>query len=113
VGVFRFLIEGTVREAGTGRLLGRLLVKAWDKDVLKDDHLGDAITDEDGHFEIRFTDLAFRDVVEQRPDVYLKVYAPDGTTELCTTEANVRRNARAQEHYEILVPAERLAATGG
>jgi len=110
VGVFRFLIEGTVREAGSGRPLGRLVVRAYDKDFLFDDHLGDAITDESGAFEIRFTNLAFRDVIEQRPDVYLKVFSADGTTELCSTKASVRRNARAQEHYEILVTAEQLGA---
>jgi hypothetical protein len=110
VGVFRFLIEGTVREVGSGRALERLVVRAYDKDVVFDDYLGDAITDDAGYFEIRFTNLVFQDVVEQRPDIYLKVFAPDGTTELCSTQASVRRDARAQEHYEILVPPERLAA---
>lgn len=104
VGVFRFRIEGTVREAGSGRPLASLVVRAYDKDVMLDDHLGDAVTDESGRFEIRFTDLAFRDVIEQRPDVYLKIFSPDGTTALCSTEASVRHNARATEHYEILVP---------
>jgi hypothetical protein len=110
MGVFRFRIEGTVREEGSERPLAGLVVRAYDKDVFSDDHLGDAVTDPVGRFDIHFTDLAFRDVVEQRPDVYLKVFAPDGSSELFSTEDSVRRNARAEEHYDILVPGDRLAA---
>jgi carotenoid cleavage dioxygenase len=108
--MFRFRVVGRVREAGSERPLRDLLVRAYDKDLLRDDHLGDAKTDETGSFEIEFTELAFRELGEQRPDVYLRIFDPSGRTELHSTASAVRHQARVQEHFEIRVPAEKLAA---
>ena len=110
MGTFRFHVVGTIREVGSGRPLPDLLVKAYDKDLFVDDHLGDATTDAAGRFEIQFTDLAFKDAFEQRPDVYLRIFDSGGATEIYSTVTAVRRDARAQEFFEIRVPAERLAA---
>lgn len=102
---FRFRISGVVREQGSGRALANLLVRAFDQDLLMDDALGSTTTDAEGRFEIQFTELAFQDAVETRPDVYLRVYDPDGHRVLAHTRNAVRRNARAEEHFEIEVPA--------
>lgn len=110
MGTFRFHVLGEVREAGSRRPLAGLLVRAYDRDPLIDDHLGDARTDAEGRFEIHLTESAFKDVLEQRPDVYLRIFDAAGSTELCSTAAAVRRRARAQEFFEIQVPAGKLAA---
>jgi hypothetical protein len=112
MGPFRFHVVGSVREAGSDRPLRDLLVRAYDKDLFFDDHLGDARTDADGRFEIQFTELAFKDVFEQRPDVYIRIFDSAGATELYSTADAVRHEARAQETFEIRVPSERLAAVG-
>jgi hypothetical protein len=97
-----------VREADSGRPLAGILVQAYDKDVLFDDFLGSDRTDSDGRFEIQFTELAFRDVIEERPDVYLRIFDPSAKTQLWTTIDAVRRNARIEEHFEIAIPAAKL-----
>ena len=101
---------GLVCEEGSGRPLEALLVKAYDKDVFFDDFLGERHTDANGRFEIQFTELDFRDVVEQRPDLYLRIFDSTGKRELYSTIRSVRRNARSEEHFEIAIPAAKLQA---
>jgi hypothetical protein len=113
MGTFRFRVAGTVREESSARPLANLLVRAYDEDLLVDDHLGDATTDENGRFDIRFTELAFRDAFEKSPDVYLRIFDPTGEIELYSTRSQVRRDARGQEHFEIRVPAGLLADARG
>ena len=103
----RFKVEGLVREAGTGRALSGLMVRAFDKDLVADDHLGDSTTDENGHFEIHFTDEAFKDLTEAHPDLYLCIFAADGRA-LHDTEYAIREDASHHEYYDIEIPAERL-----
>jgi len=112
VGSFRFRVSGVVREEDSERPLAALLVQAYDKDVIFDDFLGSDHTDSNGRFEIQFTELAFRDLIEQRPDVYLRIFDPSGKTELCSTISAVRRNARVEEHFEIAIPAAKIQALG-
>lgn len=102
-------MTGTVQELETGRPLANLLVRGWDKDLVFDDHLGDTRTDEAGRFELTFTDEPFRQVFDENPDLYLRIYDASGSRELHSTRASVRRNAGADEHYEIRIPADRLA----
>ena len=106
--IWRYKVTGTVLEAETGRALANLVVRGWDKDLLFDDYLGDTLTDESGHFELEFTDERFRQVFDQDPDLYRRIYDPSGTHELHSTRASVRRDASAEEHYEIRIPADRL-----
>jgi hypothetical protein len=63
-----------------------------------------------GRFRIEFTELDFKDVVEQRPDLYLRIYDPAGRKELISTRRALRRNANAGEHYEIAIPPSFLVA---
>jgi len=99
-----------VRQEDSGAALPDLLVQVWDKDVFFDDLLGSAHTDSNGRFEVQFTERAFRDVIEQRPDLYLRIFDPSGKAELFSTTKAVRRNARAEEHYEIMIPAAKTQA---
>ena len=98
----RFRIEGVVREQESGRPLPGFTVRAFDQDVLRDDHLGDALTDAEGRFEIRFDDRRFKDAFESRPDIYLCVFAP-GASEPVQQSA-VRENAGEVECFEIELP---------
>lgn len=105
---YRFQIRGVVRERETGRPLPELVVRAYDKDLIFDDVLGFASTGEDGTFSIRFSTEDFKDLWESRPDIYLRVFDRQGTNELCHTRDRVRKNAKAEEHYELEIPASRL-----
>ena len=108
----RFRLRGSVRREGSEEPLAGLLVRAFDQDLVFDDSLGETRTDENGGFQIQFSDVDFKDALEQRPDVYLRVFGPDGETELANTLAAVRHEAGEDEHFEVRVPAEALAAAG-
>ena len=95
----RFRITGVVKDP-TGAPLAGLRVQAFDKDVVSDDFLGDTDTNAEGRFEIRFTDADFRDAVEARPDLYLKVFLASGEL-IHDTSYAIRRNASDEEYYEI------------
>lgn len=105
----RFRIEGVVREQESGRPLSGFTVRAFDQDVLRDDHLGDALTDAEGRFEIRFSDVQFKDLLESRPDLYLCVFAPGAREPVQDTSSAVRENASELERFEIEVPRALLA----
>ncbi len=105
---FRFRILGTVLADDNEQPLPNLEVRAFDRDVVFDDPLGSARTDERGEFEIHFTEAAFRDAVETRPDLYLRVFDARGDLELENTRPHVRRNARVEERFTLRIPRERL-----
>lgn len=104
----RFRVEGVIREQESGRPLAGLLVRAFDKDVIRDDYLGEAETDASGRFEICFTDADFKDVVESQPDLYLCVFAAGRDGPVHDTSYAIRRNASDAEYYEIEISAKSL-----
>lgn len=102
---FRFRVSGEVREHGAGPGLGRplldLVVRAYDADVVADDLLGETRTDADGQFAIVYTQAAFRDFAEARPDLYLVVLDATGERVLHSTRSELRKNAGVDERYAI------------
>ena len=108
--VFRIL--GTIEEEETGRPLADLVVRAFDRDLIFDDTVGFATTDDDGRFEIRFHRRAFRDVAESRPDLYLRVFDASGSREIHQTRDAIRWNASPSERYRLRIPARALRPPG-
>ncbi len=109
----RFRVEGVIREKESGRPLPGLVVSAFDKDLVSDDYLGEAETDESGSFEIRFSDADFKDAIESQPDLYLCVFVPGTREPVHDTAYAIRKNASADEHYEIEIPEAALSAASG
>jgi hypothetical protein len=72
-----------------------------------DDLLGTAITDDEGHFEVVYTERDFRELFDKTPDVYLYVYAPPWRLLIETTDS-VRWGASEHEHYELEIDRETL-----
>jgi hypothetical protein len=103
-----FVVRGVVEELETGRPLAELVVRAFDKDLLVDDALGYASSDAAGRFEIRFGTHGFRDLREERPDLFLRLFDPSGTRLLLETSDAVRRDAKLVEEYRLRVPARAL-----
>jgi len=103
-----YTISGIIRDQTTNRPLPGLLIKAFDADLLsEDDYLGDAQTDTQGRFIIRYRKANFvkgilEAFLEGGPDLYLRIYAPDGTLLHTTTE---RSGASRFEEYDLAVPA--------
>jgi len=103
-----FRVSGALTEAATGRPLARLLVRAYDRDLVFDDYLGQNLSDEAGRFEIRFTEDLFRDLFERNPDVYLRILDATGEREIHSTAEHVRLNAGVDARFEIEIPTARL-----
>jgi hypothetical protein len=81
-------------------------VRAFDKDLLSDDFLGTATTDETGRYQIGFSSESFRDLFERHPDLYLRVFDAAGQ-ELASTIDAIRWNAGTVEQIDVEVPPGR------
>jgi hypothetical protein len=101
-------IYGTVVEDESGRPVEGLVVRAYDKDLIRDDHLGDTQTDAKGAFAIEYSEVQYRDLNETLPDLYLRIFDPSGKRLVHTTEDAVRSNALVVERFEIRIPRARL-----
>ena len=106
--IWRYRVEGTIREAESGAPVEGLLVRGFDQDVILDDFLGETRTDAEGHFALEFTDEPFRSIFDENPDLYLRVYDATGAREVFSTRSQVRRSAGAEERYELRIPRDRL-----
>lgn len=100
----RFRVRGVVLDGATGRPISGYRVAAFDQDLVFDDFLGDDETDAEGRFEIRFLESDFKDATEVRPDLYLRIFAPDSTAPIVDTSSEVRNDASEDEFFEIRVP---------
>jgi carotenoid cleavage dioxygenase len=101
-------VIGAAVEEESGRPLAGLRVRAFDKDVLFDDPLGEAITNAQGRFEISYSEASFRDFHETLPDVYIRVYDESGERLLYSTERAVRKSAELVEHFDVKIPRAKL-----
>jgi hypothetical protein len=101
-------VYGTVVEEGTNRPLAGLRVRAYDKDLVFDDKLGDAVTDAKGSFDISYSEIHFKDLNETHPDVYVRVYDSSGKKVIYTTEKSVRWSAQLEERFDIKIPKSKL-----
>ena len=102
-------VIGTVVEEESGKPLQGLRIRAFDKDLIFDDKLGDTLTDAAGKFEISYTEAHFRDLDETEPDVYIRIYDGTGKKLLYTTEKAVRRNAQIVERFDVKISKAKLA----
>ena len=111
-----FMISGTVREQESKRPVPGLLVRAFDKDLLYSDLLGNAVTDEHGKFSIGYEGKDFQELFDKRPDIYLDIYGTAAVVApgrprvkpIYTSKQNVRFNAGRREYFEIEIPREQL-----
>ena len=70
----KYFIKGSVVNL-KGLAIPNLTIEAWDKDLLIDDYLGSAISDQQGRFSIIFDSDRFREwFFDRRPDVFFRIY---------------------------------------
>jgi hypothetical protein len=97
-------ITGRVVVQETGRPIAGLIVKAIDLDLIWHDFLGETRTDENGEFEITYTEKDFSDGgLESAPDIVLHVRIPGNDREIINTRTFPRNNAKMHEHYDLTV----------
>lgn len=102
-----FKITGRVVVKESQRALPGLIIKAYDKDLLYDDLLGNAVTDLDGTFEIVYEGEDFQELFEKKPDIYLKVKDEDWK-DIFSTEEKVRFDSDKEEFFQLEIPWEKL-----
>lgn len=96
-------IYGTATSQDTGDAMAGLRVLAMDADVLFDDLLGQAVTDEEGRYEIDYDVRDFRDLIERAPDIYLIVIAGDRV--VGDTRDTLVREAQPDREINFQIPA--------
>ena len=68
------IIKGTIKDSQSGEYLQSLRVEAWSIEALVNVPLSSAITDENGRFELTFTQAAAPALLERNPVIYLKIF---------------------------------------
>jgi len=107
-----YRIDGRVVDADTGTGIAGLLVKAWDADLVADDLVGSASTDERGRFFMAFSASYFEELfVDRRPDLYFELYYRGRC--IYSTEGEVSRNVEQGEQEVVIEVDRELLRTGG
>ena len=96
-----WVVRGRVtNKSGTG--ISGVFVTVYDKDLFFDDRLGQAETDANGNYSLTYRSEDFRDLIEKKPDLYLKVIDKQGKT-LRTVEHGVSYEAGRVETIDIQI----------
>ena len=89
-----YVLEGIVVDRATQRGVKGVRVEAWDRDTVYHDMLGQATTDDEGHFTIGYDRAYFGDHAPDRsPDVFFKLFLDE--KEVLTTFEKPQRNLAA------------------
>lgn len=74
-----WVVRGRVSDSNNRGLPG-LIISLYDKDFFFDDRLGQTETDQNGNFSLVYRTSDFRDLIERKPDIFLKVMDQRGNT---------------------------------
>jgi class 3 adenylate cyclase len=101
-------VRGVLREAGSGRPLAGYRIRVFDKDLIRDDFLGEALCDGEGRFQLRFAPGSSPGLLEGHLDLYLRVIDPQVEREVWSTATEIRKAELDVETFEVEVPPHRL-----
>jgi hypothetical protein len=94
-----WIVRGRVTDRA-GKGLSGLTVSVYDKDLLFDDRLGETETDAEGNYQVTYRTEDFRDLIEKKPDIYVKVMDQKGKT-VYTSKTAVRYEAGRVEVVDV------------
>ncbi|WP_372950608.1 neuraminidase-like domain-containing protein [Mariniphaga sp.] len=109
----KITITGSIISKQTNEGVPELRIEAWDKDLLIDDYLGEAVTDQGGNFKITFTQERFKELFfDKNPDLYFKIYRDERL--IHSTEHSVLWNIKNHiENVRIIVDMEKVNINPG
>jgi hypothetical protein len=103
-----WVVSGRVSDQ-KGKGLNQLFVSIYDADLFFDDRLGQVETDLNGYYTLSYRTQDFRDLIERKPDLYLKVLDQEET--LYTSEGTIRFEAGRKETINIVIPVNKFSDT--
>ncbi|WPP48443.1 trypsin-like serine protease [Catalinimonas niigatensis] len=109
----QYLISGKVKEQESGLPVVGLHVRAYDKDLIYDDLLGNSITDKEGKFAMQYGDKDFKEIFEgDAPEIYLNLLSGPRSLigKYTLEELNAKKGDDGYTDIEILIPREKLGA---
>ncbi len=95
-----WVVRGRITDA-KGAGLGGLTVSIFDKELVFAERLGQTKTDEKGFYSLTYKAEDFRDLIERKPDLFLKVLDPNGQTLFATEKAAIRFEAGRVEVMDL------------
>ena len=72
-----FHVRGSIQNALNART--RIVVRAFDRDMRREELLGEAVVNTKGFYEIGYDQSQFRRAEKQRADLIVRAYGPDGS----------------------------------
>ncbi len=96
------IVRGQVRLADDTPFAG-VLVRVYDKDLRREELLGQVNADRDGRFEIGYTAAQFTNAEKDAADLLVQAIGPDGTL---LAAAEILFNAPPLAEVDVIVPAE-------
>ncbi|MGZ9163765.1 MAG: hypothetical protein ACXW4U_01170, partial [Anaerolineales bacterium] len=103
-----FRITGHIIDKKTRQTVPGLRVEIWDKDMIFNELVGSAVTDEHGVLQITISESYFREIFrDRRPDLFFKVFHEEKLIK--STEDSILRNA---DNFEtpVVIEVEMLAS---
>ena len=95
-----FIVTGRVFHQDGTSLIG-LKIRAFDKDLRREELLGEAVTEpEEGEYTIHYTKDKFTRAEKKRADLVVRAYTPEGGL---LAESSIRFNAENYEWIELQV----------
>lgn len=100
-------VRGKVTDADGNPAAG-LTVTLYDQDLLFDDRLGQTTTNADGDYLFTYRTRDFRDLIERRPDLYLRVLDEKGEL-LYSPRSKMKAEAGREEVIDLRLPRRKDA----
>lgn len=106
-----FVVNGQILYADKKPVID-VKVIVFDQDIAREDPLGEAVTDQDGRYQITYSESQFRRTEKEigGPDLIVRVYSAEGKV---MAQSKRKRNADQEETVDLTVGSEESFVVSG